>query len=315
MEVSVIIPTHNRAKLLERTLQGFCQQNSSEIDWELIIVSDGSTESTDEVVMGFKDRLPLRYFSQPKSGVSIARNLGLDKARGRIVLFVDDDVIPTPELINEHLRFHRTKSETESVLLGYVTWLPELEITPFMQWYGEFGGLFGFSLLKDDRENDPRYLYSCNLSLKAEFLRANGGFDPTLSVLEDHELGFRLKQHGMKMYFRRAALGYHNQKFTFDQACQRLKRYRDGLEAFCMTDAGRAMLERRSRLAFRLAGLAIRVLAPALFPLRPLVDSEIRLPNAIYRLFYWYYGSYKAFWACNSPQFRASKPARNSHSF
>jgi hypothetical protein len=192
-----------------------------------------------------------------------------------------------------------------------VTWLPELEITPFMRWYGEFGGLFGFSLLTDNRENDPRYLYSCNLSLKADFLRANGGFDPTLSVLEDHELGFRLKQRGLKMYFRRAALGYHNQTFTFDQACQRLKRYSGGLKAFCKTDAGRAMLERRSRWVFRLADMAVRVLAPALSPLRILVDSKIRLPNAVYRLLYWYYGSYGAFWACNSPELRAGKPIHN----
>jgi len=297
MDITVIIPTHNRSELLRRTLQGFHEQSSSELEWELIVVSDGSTDSTDQIVMDFESHLPLKYFRQQKSGVSCARNLGLREAQSPIVLFLDDDVIPGPHLISEHVRFHTEQPRLESVLLGYVTWFAEVACTPFMHWYGEFGGLFGYSLLKDDQQGDPRYLYTCNVSFKTEFLRRNNGFNESLSVLEDHELGYRLKKDGMKMYFRRVALGYHNQSFTFAQACRRLERYSGGLPAFCLTEAGQVMVRRRARLGYSLAEMAIRIVAPLLSLLLPLMDSSIRFPNATYRLFYWYYGTYLAFWS------------------
>lgn len=297
MDITVIIPTCNRGELLDRTLRGFCEQDLSGVRWELIVVSDGSTDSTGETVSRFKDRLPLRYLPQAKCGVSSARNLALRESCAPIVLFVDDDIVPDPQLVSEHLRFHEEKTAIEAVLLGYVTWLPELHVTPFMRWYGEHGGLFAFSRLKNDREADPRYLYTCNVSFKSIFLRSNGGFNEHLSVLEDLELGFRLKPRGMKMYFRRRALGYHNQRFTFNEACSRLRRYSGGLAAFRETDAGRAMLKRRSSLIFRLAEILVRLIVPVLQPLRPVLDLEVRLPNAVYRLFYWYYGTYHAFWS------------------
>jgi glycosyltransferase involved in cell wall biosynthesis len=297
MNLTVIIPTHNRSELLRRTLQGYCEQNAQNLQWELIVVSDGSMDSTQQTVMDFADRLPIKYVSQPKAGVSTARNLGLREAQSPVVIFLDDDVIPSPQLLGEHARFHGEWPALESVLLGYVTWDSQLAITPFMRWYGEFGGLFGFSRLKDNREAHRRYLYSCNVSFKTEFLRDNGGFNDSLSVLEDHELGYRLEKRGMRMHFRRSALGYHNQSFTFEQACERLERYSTGLGKFCLTDAGKELLQRRARFPFRLAEVGIKAIVPILSPFRSTLDSNIRLPNAIYRLFYWYYGTHLAFWS------------------
>lgn len=310
MDITVIIPTYNRSELLGKTLEGFCEQTVSPLLYELIVVSDASTDSTHETVRRFKDRLPLRYLSQPKRGVSSARNLGLREAHSSIVLFVDDDVIPSAHLIEEHIRFHRERSELESVLLGYVTWYPEVVITPFMQWYGEFGGLFGYSRLTDNAVGNPRYLYTCNISFKSEFLRLYGGFDESLSVLEDHELGHRLSKGGMKMYFRRAALGYHNQSFTFDQACRRLERYSHGLPAFFATEAGQAMITRRERLSFRVANSAVRIIGPTLRPFRRILDSRIKLPNMIYRLYYWYFAD-QYFWSRPTQLIGAAKESIN----
>lgn len=296
MEIAAVVPTYNRSELLKRTLQGFCGTIHNELLREIIVVDDGSTDSTCQTVMQFKDRLPVKYLSQPKRGVSSARNLGLREARAPIVLFLDDDVIPSPQLIRKHSEFHQRRPELESVLLGYVTWSPELVITPFMRWYGEFGGLFGFSRLQSDRLADPRFLYTCNLSFKTEFLRRYGGFNEALTVLEDHELGYRLAKHGMKMSFQKEALGYHYQTFTFEQACQRLGRYSSGLPAFLSTDAGQRMLKRNARIPFRIAATGLRISEPVLRLIRPIVDMNIRLPNAIYRLLYWHFATQKSFW-------------------
>jgi glycosyltransferase involved in cell wall biosynthesis len=318
--ITIIIPTYNRCLILSKTLEGLCKQTTPEYIREVIIINDGSTDSTREVVEEFSARLPIKYhelahdnmIAAPAWGlgargsgasirggngkVSAARNLGLREATSSIVLFLDDDVIPGSQLVSEHSRFHLERDELSSVLLGYVAWHPELLVTPFMRWYGEFGALFGYSLLKDNQVNDARYLYSCNLSFKAEFLRRHGGFDEALPTLEDHELGYRLSKHGMKMYFRRTAVGYHYQTFTFDQACRRLERLSVHLVEFLQTDAGREMKRRRSTLPYRLVDAIVKVVVPLLVPFRFLLDSDVRLPNAFYRMFYWYYGTQRAFW-------------------
>jgi glycosyltransferase involved in cell wall biosynthesis len=297
MEISVVIPTYNRNALLKKTLQGLCEQTRLEWLKEVIIVSDGSIDATAGTVKEFLARLPIKFLEQPKRGVTRARNLGLREVRSSIVLLLDDDVIPDRQLVAEHVTFHTQMPTSEAVLQGYVTWLPELRITHFMRWYGEFGGLFGFSLLKDGQEADARYLYTCNISFKTDFLRAQGGFNETLTVLEDHELGYRLSRQGMKMFFRRTAVGYHNQTFTFEEACTRLRSYSVGLRAFNATDAGREMSKRNARLSFRLAKIGARVMVFIFYPLRFLLDSDVRLPNAVYRLFYWYYATHRAFWS------------------
>lgn len=288
MDLSVIIPTYNRSRLLARTLQGLCEQQTGFLIREVLVISDGATDDSSEVVNSFKDRLPVRYIEQPKMGVSAARNRGLAEACGTAVLLLDDDVVPSPKLIAEHAAFHKQYPEVESVLLGYVTWLPELPITPFMRWYGEYGALFGYALLEDGKQADGKYLYSCNVSFKVEFLSKISGFNETLTVFEDHELGYRLAKRGMKMFFRRNALAYHNQTFTFQQACERMRRYSLGIPAFLATEAGGEMKARENKWKMRLRHLATGPAIHALKPLEPLADCPIPLPRPLYRLLYWY---------------------------
>lgn len=295
--IAVIIPTHNRSELLRKTLGALCKQTAQPSLLEVIVVSDGSTDSTPETVNEFATLLPIKYLEQAQRGVSSARNLGLKHASAYLVLLLDDDVIPSPQLIEAHVRFHEELPELKSVLLGYVTWHSDLRVTPFMRWYGEYGGLFAFSRLKDNHRISPRFFYSCNISLKRQFLMSQGGFTETLTVLEDNELGYRLAQHGMKLFFRSAALGYHYQTFTFEQSCRRLERYCSGLDAFLKTAAGRALARRRRSLLFRGAENMVRLIAPLFSGSLSVIDSDRKLPNAIYRLLYWHYGLYLSFWS------------------
>jgi glycosyltransferase involved in cell wall biosynthesis len=297
LQLSVIIPTRNRSKLLWKTLDGLCKQTAQQTLFEVIVVNDGSTDSTSETVNHFLTRLTIRYFEQPQCGVSAARNHGLKNAGSSLVLLLDDDVVPSPQLIEAHIRFHDEMPELEAVLLGYVTWHPDLRITPFMRWYGEYGALFGYSLLKDNKQADSSFFYSCNISLKRFFLISNGAFNDTLTVLEDNELGYRLAQQGMRLVFRRTPLGYHYQTFTFKQSCQRLQHYCLGLDAFLATTAGKALAKKRARLSFRVIEKIVRISAPLLSPLVSIVDTDTKMPNFIYRLFYWYYGQYLSFWS------------------
>jgi glycosyltransferase involved in cell wall biosynthesis len=296
-QLSVILPTFARPEILRLTLEGLCSQRDSRSLAEVVVVSDGFDDSAASVARAFSNRLPIHFLDQPKRGVSSARNLGIAFASSPILLLLDDDVVPGPDLIGEHARFHVERRQENSALLGYVTWHPDLHASHFMRWYGEYGALFGYSLLEDNQEADPRFFYSCNISLKRKFLMDHGGFNETLTVLEDNELGFRLAQQRMQLFFRKSALAYHYQTFTFKQACERLERYSSGLNAFLATAAGRAVARRRRSLIFRSAEIAVRIAAPLLSPLVSIIDTDAKLPNPVYRLFYWYYGGYRSYWS------------------
>ena len=99
--VSVIMPTHNKAAYLERTLTGFLLQTYPH--FELVIVDDGSSDATAQVVEAFAEVLQIQFVQQEQSGRSAARNAALDVARGRVLVFNDDDRIPTPGFIEGHL--------------------------------------------------------------------------------------------------------------------------------------------------------------------------------------------------------------------
>jgi glycosyltransferase involved in cell wall biosynthesis len=287
MKLSVIIPTYNRCAIIEKTLAGLCNQAEPEHLHEVIIVSDGSTDGTSAVVEAFSARLPIRFLPLTKGTVSKARNSGLEQAEGTVVVFLDDDIVPSPNFLAEHAKFHRDFPAPEAALLGYVTWSPECRITPFMRWYGEYGGLAPYSLIRGEGPISPNFLVTANVSVKKEFAQRVGGFNPDLTVHEDYDFGYRMAAIGLRMYFRRDALGYHYQTFTFERACRRCKRLSSNLAPFLATNAGRELLRKKSRLSHRIIEGLARVPAAMFSPLLHFIDSDVVLPNSIYRLLYW----------------------------
>ncbi len=100
--ISVIIPTHNRAAVLGRAVSSVLAQSFKET--ELIIVDDGSADETRQIVQSFKDKR-LTYYHQKNKGVSSARNLGMKKASGQYIAFLDSDDYWLPEKLEHQLRF------------------------------------------------------------------------------------------------------------------------------------------------------------------------------------------------------------------
>jgi GT2 family glycosyltransferase len=208
-------------------------------------------------------------------------------ATSPVVVFLDDDVIPDAQFLAEHARFHQGFPAQQEVLLGYVTWSPEGHVTPFMRWYGEYGALFGYALIQSEDSVPYDFLYTPNLSVKREFALQVGGFNETLTVHEDYEFGFRMARAGMRLHFRRSALGYHCQTFSFDQACRRSQRYSTNLASFLLTDAGRELSRKKSGPGLRMIKPIASVAAAMLSPLLGFIDSDAPLPNSVYRLLYW----------------------------
>jgi glycosyltransferase involved in cell wall biosynthesis len=287
--LTVVIPTFNRQALLQRALDDYLAQTAAHSIRELIVVDDGSTDDTAITVSRVAARSPfeIRYFRQQKKGPAAARNLGIREAKSELILFTDDDILPTPTLVAEHLAWHSTNPEPQVVVLGHVTWAPEVNATPFMIWYGSDGALFGYEHLQSGIKPNYTYFYSCNLSLKTQFLRSTGTFDEefTAAAFEDIELGYRLQRSGMRLLYNPGALAYHHQFVSFADACQRGKKTAMAREVFVKKDAGRdstALVPLRQRIEMK----AVKCLAPLGIPFKPLMDIRFPLPRTVYRFMF-----------------------------
>jgi glycosyltransferase involved in cell wall biosynthesis len=296
--LTVIIPTYNRKDILRRTLAGYLEQSGTHLIGELLVVDDGSIDESQSIVAEFKRRatFEVRYLRQPNRGPAAARNLGLANASTPLVLYADDDIIPGAELVAQHVEWHRQFAHRTVAVLGYVTWSSEVHITPFMKWYGE-GSLFSYDQLQHGCEYDFRYLYTCNISLKREFLQSVGGFDERfkMAAFEDTELGYRLSQAGLRLLYNSQAIGYHYQHFTFADACRKKRQAESAHQLFLQTEAGKRTLElQRSRdlsLRLRLAKHIAVWCGRAFQPLTKLLDSQLPLPGIVYRTLFWCHAS------------------------
>jgi GT2 family glycosyltransferase len=160
-----------------------------------------------------------------RPGASANRNAGLDAARAPLVLFCDDDTIPVPAMLGEHLAWHRNHPQAEVAVLGLVRWAPELRVTPFMRWLDR-GIQFDYPFI-DGIEAGWGRLFSANVSLKRTFVGDTlGGFDAENFPFgyEDLDLGLRASEHGLRLLFNRAAVADHLREMTVGMWQRRIRR-------------------------------------------------------------------------------------------
>ena len=289
-----MIPTYNRVALLRKAIEGYLAHSVPASIRELLIVDDGSTDDTAAMVAGLSEHapFPIRYLRQSNKGPAAARNFGIREARSPIILFTDSDIVPARDLVAQHLAWHQKNPELSAAVLGYVTWPSEPKPTPFMKWYGEYK-LFSYGELQHRQEVKTPHLFTCNVSLKTDFLRTCGQFDEDFktAAFEDIELAYRLGKSGLRLFYNAQAIGYHHQFFTFASVCRKARANKDATLVFLRKEAGQRILapriRRRSHLWFRLAKWSATTAAVALTPARQLLDSYIPLPHLIYRLFLW----------------------------
>ena len=224
--LSIIIPTHNRCSLLRACLRALdCQMLSAEV-YEVVVVDDGSTDTTKSTIRCLQQALPLkiRYFRQESRGPAAARNLGILRALGDVLLFLGDDIIARPRLLEQHVEWHRRCPEDRVAVLGHVTWDPAVGVTPFMRWLENGGPQFNYPGIRGTRA-DYGHFYTCNLSVKKRFLLENGLFDEAFrhAAYEDTELAYRLYRRGLTLLYNPDARAYHRHRSTLRSTRGRMR--------------------------------------------------------------------------------------------
>lgn len=180
-EVSVIIPTFNRGGLLLEAVTSVFQQTYQ--DYELIVVDDGSTDATREILKPYSDRL--RYFFQENRGVSPARNVGIQKARGRWLAFLDSDDLWLPEKLERQTAFLAGHPEA-LVCQTQEVWVRRgKRVNPRKRHQKFSGDIFAPSL--------KLCLVSPSaVMIRKDLLNAVGPFDETMPACEDYDLWLRI---------------------------------------------------------------------------------------------------------------------------
>jgi glycosyltransferase involved in cell wall biosynthesis len=227
LDISVVIPTFNRAAVLRRTLLLYERQQAMHGRFEVLVVDDGSSDGTPALLeaMARELRYPMRWFSLPgNAGPSAARNRALDEARGRLLFFTGDDILPDEHLLAEHVKWHDEHHPASHVgVLGQVQWAEELAATPFMRWLESSGAQFGYGRLAHGQAADYGFLYTSNVSVKRDFVVATKErFDERLRFCEDSEWGLRLARKGFELRYNAQARGGHLHLTTVDSSIRRM---------------------------------------------------------------------------------------------
>lgn len=212
-QASVIIPTYNRKDSVQRTLRALAMQTFPAEQFEVVVISDGSSDGTAEAVKALNVPYRLRFVEQKNQGPSVARNHGARMAAAPLLLYVDDDIEPVQAFLEEHVAAH--EGEENLVLIGPQSGPANESMPHWIAWEHRMLEKQYENFYSGVWEAGPNNLYSGNFSLRREHLLAVGGFNEKFTRQEDVELGFRLAEQGMKFRFNMRANGIHRPSRTF----------------------------------------------------------------------------------------------------
>lgn len=211
IDISVVIPTLGRRDRLVRTFRALEKQTIPPTSFEVIVASDPSGKETRDTaeLVSRRYSFQARHLVASSAGASAARNAGWTSASAPIVLFLGDDILASPRLLEAHLEWHRQRGGPQVGVLGRVQWASEITTTPFMRWL-ERGIQFDYPSIRGDAASWFNF-YTANISLPRVSLERVGGFDhlhfPFL--YEDLDLGYRLHRLGFRLLYNRQARGEH----------------------------------------------------------------------------------------------------------
>ena len=215
--VSVIIPTYNRAGLIQEALESVLRQTFK--DYEIIVVDDGSTDNTPEVLKPYRHRI--RYVHQENQGISAARNWGILLSRGAYIAFLDSDDLWYPEKLEKQIAYLEAHPKV-GLLYGQILCrtdsgiekvLPRRVVTSFQE------------LLRESNTIPTSVVVA-----RKKCFESVGLFNASFPVAEDFELWLRVARHFQIDYLRGIVAEYRMHGSNTTQNLEKV--YRGYLKVF-----------------------------------------------------------------------------------
>lgn len=205
MFISIVIPTYNRLPILQKCLLALEDQQLIDTKvraYEVVVVDDGSTDATLEwLAANYATVRHVKVYEQDHKGAAAARNLGVEKAQGEVIIFIDSDLVVTPVFLQSHadalVAGQRELGNDKLFTYGAV-----INTCNFDQPTAEPYKITDFS---------AAYFATGNVAIAKHWLEKAGLFDTGFQLYgwEDLELGVRLKKLGLKLIKCPDAVGYH----------------------------------------------------------------------------------------------------------
>ncbi|MEM7309787.1 MAG: glycosyltransferase [Planctomycetota bacterium] len=226
-ELTVSLCSFNRRTVLRECLESLCRQQLAPGTFEVVLVDDGSSDGTAEMLADLDYPVPVRHLRRPNGGLSAARNTGLAVARGELVLFINDDTIAFPDLVERHLAAHRLAraGRRKVAVLGSFE-QPQRELGGALLRYLEGSNeVFGYADMVPGKLQDAFAFYTCNVSVPLADVRRVGGYDESFRHYgcEDTDLALRLEALGYSVVYDPRARALHRHAMDFDYVCRRAK--------------------------------------------------------------------------------------------
>lgn len=232
---SIVIPTYNRPGELSKCLESLTLLEAPKTGFEVIVVDDGSDGPLNEVVDLFTDRLDVRLIRKANAGPGPARNLGAAAARGRFLVFTDDDCWPTPRWLRALEA--RLEQDPDHLVGGRtINRLEENSYSTTSQVILE--AVYAFFNANPD---DARFFASNNMALSAELFAKVGGFniESFRYVSEDRELCDRWRHQGYRMTYVPEATIMHGHWLKLRSFCWQHFMYGRGARRYHRVRAAR----------------------------------------------------------------------------
>jgi glycosyltransferase involved in cell wall biosynthesis len=220
--LTVLMATHNGARTLPAVLNAYCELESPSGGYRLVIVDNGSTDSTKEIIASFEARLPLTYLFEPTLGKSAALNTGLSRVSGDLVVMTDDDALPRPDWLVQ-MRLVADSHPSFAIFGGAI--VPHWEVEP-ESWILPFW--FVLTITDPAWEEGPTVVARVsgpNMGIRSEIIKSGYRFDTSLGPAglryvmgEDIDFVQRLGKEGFKAWHcKRAVVAHMIRKYQMNQ--------------------------------------------------------------------------------------------------
>ena len=177
-----MMPTYNNAKYISQAIESVYAQNYDNM--EIIVVDDGSTDNTKEVLKQYKD---IKYFYVEHKGIPFVRNLALEKSQGEYIAFLDSDDYWLPEKLNIQMQYFKEHLDCEIVFTKYKNFFEEESIKDNKK------------AIHEQKQEEKQNKILPSALIKKNLFEKYGVFDETFQTGEDTEFIYRMVKRGVNL--------------------------------------------------------------------------------------------------------------------